>query len=56
MEKIANFLPNYQLFKLYEGLVLGHPYQEASRAFILLAVSTVMAFIGWFAFTKKEVI
>ena len=56
LERIAEFMPNFQLFKLYEGLVLGHPGLDATRLGILFAQSAVMALVGWFVFKKSEVL
>jgi hypothetical protein len=53
---IANFTPNFHIFKIYETLVLGIGFgQQAWRFAVILSASAVLAFPGWLLFMKKEV-
>ena len=54
-EILANGIPNYNVIKLYEALILEIPLMNLLGRFgFVLAVSAVMGLIGWFAFIKKE--
>ncbi len=54
-ETLANVIPNYNVSKLYEALILEIPLMNLLGRFgLVLSVSAVMGMIGWFAFMKKE--
>jgi hypothetical protein len=56
LESIANATPNYQLFKLYESLVIGTPFHEPWRIGVILGVCALLTTAGWIFFSKEEVI
>jgi ABC-type polysaccharide/polyol phosphate export permease len=56
LESIANGTPNYQLFKLYESLVIGTPFHEPWRIAVVLGVCALLTTTGWIFFSKEEVI
>jgi len=53
---VANFTPNFHLFKLYESVLLDTGLQGQAWRFAVLGISAAVLFLaGWASFMKKEV-
>jgi len=54
-DTISNMIPNYNLFKLYEALILKNPLNDMMwRGLFVALISFAMAGIGLVVFLKKE--